>query len=113
MDAATQARHDTNRADLLAARATLEASWKTEDEARALWRAQELERFDNGLAAHDAMVANDGVKPLPKPPETPAVVPPKEGLMASMEHALGFGKPVTPPEPLPTAPLVPETPPLP
>ena len=77
MDAVTRARHDANRAELVAAILALEARYAREDEALADARRVERERHDAGLEAHDAMIEAAGVRviretlePDPEPPVT-------------------------------------------
>ena len=132
MDDLTRTRHDANRVAFLDARATAELQWKAEDLATEARRKAETEAWDRGLAAHDAMVANDGVPPAPKEEVSPEVQAerdridseakaraeaakapeaPKESFVQRMEEDLGLrAKPAEPVPPAPEAP--PPTPPV-
>lgn len=69
MDPEIRIRHDRNRAEFLAAREARIEAWKREDAILAEARDAEMARFDEGLKAHDAMVAEADA------PSTPVATP--------------------------------------
>ena len=60
MDEMTRKRHAANRNSLVQAIVALKDRWLHEDEGLDATRKVEMERHEEGLRAHDAMVSGDG-----------------------------------------------------